>query len=68
MLSSVEVFAMALKMRFALSKHSNQQIEIAKIKALDCSLITRHLSLVRAHQQTQKLIALEYTPPKDGTA
>jgi hypothetical protein len=67
-LSSLEVFAMALKMRSALSKHSNQQIEIAKIEALDCSLITRHLSLVRARQQTQKLIALEYTTPKDGTA
>jgi len=40
MLSSVEVFAMALKMRSALSKHSNQQIAIAKIQALDCSLIT----------------------------
>jgi hypothetical protein len=39
MLSSVEVFAMALKMRSALNK-----------------------------QKTQKLIALEYTPPKDGTA
>jgi hypothetical protein len=39
MLSSVEVFAMALKMRSALGK-----------------------------QQTQELIALEYTTPKDGTA
>jgi len=31
MLSSVEVFAMVLKMRFAFSKHSNQQIEIARV-------------------------------------